>query len=112
MRLPFKTTLGNGTIVGEVLQCRCKNVCIGDIICQNAGERFLEKKQKWHWISQEFRPLAIPASGTYPHTSDVAVKTEGSLVERTANDKSVPTSRKNPSTSATLALPDMSVEKN
>ena len=39
-----KTTLGNGTIVGEVLQCRCsaffgKNVCIGDIMCQKCRRK-------------------------------------------------------------------------
>lgn len=42
---------------------------------------------------------------------DVAVNSERSLVQRTANNESVKISRKNPFTSATVALPVMSVGK-
>lgn len=103
-----KTTLGNGhgTIAEEVLQSRCSTFFGKKVY---AGVKFIEQKRRLGQLIRIFRPLAIPAPGTYPHTTDVAVNTKRSLVERTVNNKRVQTSRKNPCTSATTALPDMSV---
>lgn len=89
MRLPFQASIGNSTIVGEVLQNSCslffaKNVCIGD------------------GLVLFFRLLAIPPSGMYPYTKDTAVNTGMSSVECTLTDYSVRTPRKNPSTSLFL----------
>lgn len=56
---------------------------------------FYRIEQNGHGLIRVFHPLAIPASGKYPHTTDVVVNTERGLVERTLNDESVQTSRKN-----------------
>lgn len=45
-----RTSKGNGTVVGEVLQSRfssffANNVCIGDICAKNAGGRLIDKKK-------------------------------------------------------------------
>lgn len=90
--------MSNVTIVREVLQYRCseffeRNMYIGDIICQKCTKEFKRIKKNWVRV---FRPLAIPASSTYPYTTDVAVNTERCLVERSVNDDSFETSRKIP----------------
>lgn len=84
---------------------------IGDFICQKRRKKLFRIEKIGIGVGRVFRPLAIPASGTYLQTTDVAVNTRRSLVEHTVNDVSFQASYKNPCTSATLALSITSVGK-